>query len=216
MNDLGKASRERCNFPGSSCHSCVPWEPMDVETSRETEAQRTEVMSVHHKLKGTRGEVKLSEGVAPVHTNVLTKCNLAVVTVPRRKGSLLLRAIIPSGARGTSHTHSPRGSLTQRNLPDPLTVPWDLPRTPGSLAKSLSPEFLGSLGAASCGHLVAEPGTVSPLKSSHTWNGLHMPASAAALGSRVPCRCQGFRQPLFPWRDRKWRRLLPWKPCWQQ
>ena len=108
MNDLGKASRERCNFPGSSCHSCVPWEPMDVETSRETEAQRTEVMSVHHKLKGTRGEVKLSEGVAPVHTNVLTKCNLAVVTVPRRKGSLLLRAIIPSQPHpfSTRLTHS--------------------------------------------------------------------------------------------------------------
>lgn len=42
------------------------------------------------------------------------------------------------------------------------------------------------------------------------------PATAAALGSRVPLGCQGFLQPVFPRRDRNQRRLLPWKPCWQQ
>lgn len=52
--------------------------------------------------------------------------------------------------------------------------PWCLPQTYGS------PRLLGSLGAASCGHLVAEPGTASPSESGSAGDGLHVPSHCSS------------------------------------
>lgn len=79
-----------------------------------------------------------------------------------------------------------------------------------------SPGSKGVLGSASSGHLVAKAGTMSHSEPSRAGAGLCVPSHCSILGSRVPLGCQGFLQPMFPWRDRNQRRLLPWQPCRQQ
>ena len=73
MHSLGKASERGGVSLGRACLSSFPWEHMDGETAGETEAQRTEVMTLPHGLRLSSGDRVVKPGFlkvsTPVHAN---------------------------------------------------------------------------------------------------------------------------------------------------
>lgn len=141
------------------------------------------------------GEIRHLPHTLPGDPQPLTTAHFSIV-LPVRVPSELLRGFFAWVERGDGLQHA-----------DPLLE--------GDRAEA-RPSW-GILGVASSSHLVGNAGTVSPLESSSTEDRLHVPSHCSIpwkQGTKVGC--QGSPQPMFPWRDRNQRWLLPWKPCWQQ